>query len=98
PLVVQGTLLARNGNTLNGTVTAAAGSVIRVQGTLAGDADLIVAGGLTNNGLIELTSADLVRSATLDVRGVTLTNAAGGTLAAVPGARGRRLIHLTHAP
>ncbi len=86
----RGTLLAQGTSAINGNLTTATGSTLRVQGSNAGDAALTVARGFTNSGAIELTSIDTSKAATLTVTSGTLTNAAGANLRALPGTGGAR--------
>jgi hypothetical protein len=76
PLVNQGLLVIHGSNAINGVLTAAGGSMLRVEGTgTQGTGTLTVANGFTNNGLIELTNNSLNQSATLAVTSGTLANA-----------------------
>src|SRR5262249_20406778 len=92
PLVNQGTLLVRGDNSVNGTLTTAAGSVIRVQSddTFSTFARLTVAQGFTNQGAIELTSTGTIfgHDSRLTVSSGTLSNAAGATISSLPGDNG----------
>jgi hypothetical protein len=95
PFVNNGTFEVRGNTTLAGAVTTAAGSAIRVIGNASvANVSLTVsgAGGLTNNGLIELTSEDGVNDAALSVTGGTFTNSAGSTVHSLPGTGGGRRI------
>ena len=89
----QGTLIANGSSAVNGPLTTAAGSIIRLQpdGT-SGFSNLTVATGFTNNGGIELTSLISTYSANLIVTAGTLTNAAGGTISSLVGTGGTRTL------
>src|SRR5262249_54539662 len=91
PLVNQGTLLVRGDNSVNGSLTTVAGSVIRVQSddTFSTFARLTVAQGFTNQGAIELTQlASFATDSRLTVSSGTLTNAAGATISSLTGSNG----------
>ena len=77
----QGTVVARGLSSLNGAVTTGTGTTLRVLGDNAGfNASLTAATGFTNNGTIELTSADSFKNATLVVSSGTLVNASGAAI------------------
>jgi hypothetical protein len=83
-----GTLVASGASSIPGVLTTASGSLLRVGQVdgCCGLANLTVANGFTNNGLIELT--ELVGNgygARLTVTSGTLVNAAGGTISALGG-------------
>jgi hypothetical protein len=87
-LINQGSVIFRGfGNNLNGSVENQAGATLRVQGdgTISG-AQLAVAQGFTNNGLIELTSVVNGQSAVLIVNNGTLVNSPGGVINSLTGA------------
>ncbi len=89
----NGLLLAEGTTTLNGTLTAGVGSVLRVRGSGAyGAALLTLPGAFTHTGAIELTSIDAGYNATLAVTTGTLTNAAAGTITALAGLGGARTL------
>jgi hypothetical protein len=68
---------------LNGALTAAPGSAVRVQSNGSiGPATLTVANGFTNNGVIELGQTVGGSTSTLVVSSGTLTNASGGSIIA----------------
>jgi fibronectin-binding autotransporter adhesin len=96
PVIVQagGTLLTHGTVSLTGSLSLpAATSTLRIRGQNNGStAALTVANGFTNNGLIELTSADLGFSSSLTVTSGTLTNAAGATIRPAVGAGGTRTL------
>src|SRR5207237_787468 len=80
PLDNQGTLTLHSYyNYLNGSVTTAAGSVMRVEGDAA-PAYVVVANGFTNNGTLELTTINGASYASFADPGGTLVNAAAGTI------------------
>jgi len=89
----QGTLLVNGGSQVNGPLTTAAGSIIRVQPDgSTGFATLSVPNaGFVNNGAIELTSLCNCTSQLAPNGGGTMTNAAGGTITTLAGAGGQRL-------
>jgi fibronectin-binding autotransporter adhesin len=88
-----GTLLTHGSVSLTGAVTLATGGTLRPRGQSNGsNATLTIANGFTNNGLIELTSADGGFSSTLNVTNGTLTNASGATIHTAAGAGGSRTI------
>jgi hypothetical protein len=89
PLINRGTLVVRGGSsntTLNGVLTNSPGAILRIQGS-NNTAILTVATGFTNQGAIELTSADF-NSSMLTVSTGTLTNAVGASISALAGATG----------
>ena len=90
PLVNQGLLLLRNYyNNLNGTVTTAAGSTMRVEGDYnAGPAYVTLATGFTNVGTLELTTINGPSFASFADTGGTLVNAAGATIDILGGTGG----------
>jgi hypothetical protein len=89
----SGTLLTHGSVTLGGPVLTAVGATVRVQGhNNGGHATLTVANGFTNNGLIELTSADLGYTATLAVTTGVLVNAPGATIHSALGVGGGRTL------
>jgi len=92
----QGTLLVPTGvNAINGALTTATNSIIRVRGDGAvASAALTVANGFTNNGVIELTAINGVgNTAALNVTSGTLTNAASGSIQSLAGAGGPRSLN-----
>src|SRR5262249_5171041 len=92
PFANHGTLLAQGTSVLNGTMTTAAGSLLRVAADVGGAA-LTVLNGFTNSGAIELTNISQNWSSTLAVTNGTLVNAAGASLSALPGAgSGNRIL------
>lgn len=92
-LINQGTLIANANNAINGPLTAAAGSTLRVQSDgSVGSADLAVANGFTNNGTIDLTSTVAGYGSSLTLGTGTLTNSATGTINASVGTGGARTI------
>ncbi|HEY6090988.1 MAG TPA: Ig-like domain-containing protein, partial [Gemmatimonadales bacterium] len=95
PFVNQGTFVARGSSSrLSGSVTVASGSLMRIQGNnIYGAANLNVTSSFTNNATLELTDTVSTYGATLSMPvGATLTNAAAGTIAVVPGANGQRTL------
>ena len=89
----QGMLVARGVSNLNGAVTTGAGTTLRVLGNNIGqNASLTAANGFTNNGTIELTSADSFRNATLVVTSGTLVNASGAAIQSLVGTDGGRTL------
>jgi hypothetical protein len=92
PLHNQGLLTLRGFTTLNGAVTIAAGSTLRVEGdAFCCSAYATVENGFTNNGTIELTAVNSTgTSARLGVNNGTLVNAAGASINVLPGAGGSR--------
>src|SRR5262249_21939530 len=86
PLANQGTLLVQNTSAINsaaGAFTTTAGSTLRLQAYSIDTrpANLTVANGFSNLGLIDLNASG-GWSATLTVSAGTLSNAAGATLSA----------------
>ena len=90
PLVNAGTVVAIGAPALNGGVTTAASSLIRVLSVGFGGSSLTVGSGFTNEGAIELTGT-ATNGVTLTVNG-TLVNAAGGTIASLFGVGGTRTL------
>ena len=90
PLSNSGILLSRGtGDQVNGTLTAAAGSTIRIQGNSTfGHAALTIANGFTNNGAIDLTGIDAAWDSSLTVTTGTLTNPATRTITTTIGTGG----------
>jgi RHS repeat-associated protein len=88
----QGTVIVQGSSAIDLPFSAEAGSTLRVLGGPGGDATLTLTNGLTNNGLIELTSAGAA-AATLTVAGGTLINATGGTINILPGSGGSRALN-----
>jgi hypothetical protein len=86
PLVNFGTLQAAPGtNVLNGAVTNVSGALLRLNGN-NGFADVTIANGFTNNGMIELTGTSWAgRLSVGSPTAATLVNAAGATLQTVAG-------------
>lgn len=82
PLSNQGLMLVRgNFNAINGNLTTAVGSIVRIQADANLDsATLTVDNGFTNNGSIELTSINGAMPATLAVANGTLVNATGRSI------------------
>jgi hypothetical protein len=79
---------------INGPLLTTAGSTLRVLAdAFFSSANLTVANGFTNNGLIELTSVNGPIDATLSVTNGTLTNAAGKTIASLVGGGGQRTLN-----
>ena len=97
PVDNQGTIIASGNTAINGALTTTAGSILRI-GQVDGStsqATLTVANGFSNLGAIELTVIfGAAYNAQLTVTSGTLTNAAGGTISALPGAAagGARII------
>jgi hypothetical protein len=95
----RGLLVASGASTVGGTLLTFAGSTLRVQGTSGsggpgnGDAELTVANGFTNNGVIELTDVGSATSATLTVTTGTLINSATGAISSLVGGGGTRTIN-----
>ena len=88
----QGLLTLRGGTLLNGPVTTAAGSTLRVEGdaTFSG-AFVTVANGFTNNGIIDLTAVNGAgNTARLTVTNGSLVNAPGAQLNVLAGTGGAR--------
>jgi fibronectin-binding autotransporter adhesin len=96
PLDNQGLLFIAGGNAavLNGALTTASTSTIRAQANgSVGAANLVVANGFTNNGLIELTNINAGgQPATLTVSNGTLVNASGATITSLATAGGARTL------
>jgi hypothetical protein len=92
PFVNLGVFVARGPTTVTGGLTTTTGSAIQVLGdAFCCGALLSVPGGFTNNGLLELTAINATgTTATLDVPGGTLVNAAGATIAVQAGTGGAR--------
>jgi hypothetical protein len=84
-LVNQGVLLSQGSNdAIIGAFSNAASGTVRVQGNgSVGTANLRVASGITNQGVVELTSRDAGYSSSLAVSSATLTNAPGGNVTIV---------------
>src|SRR4029077_13883201 len=92
-LVNQGTLLVEGTSAVNGVLTAAAGSTLRVQGdNAASTAALTVDNGFSNNGTIILQSSDQSFASNLTVTSGTLTNAVGGIINVNVGTGGGRTL------
>ena len=92
-LVNQGALFAEGGSAVNGALSTAAASSIRVQGNGTFSAgNLTVAGGFTNSGTITLTDSTSSYGALLHVTTGTLTNAAGAVIDVQVGATGTRTL------
>jgi hypothetical protein len=94
PVLNQGTLVAfGDSNTIFGTLTTTATSVIRLPG-LSTHSTLQVVPALTNNGLIELAYGSAAPNDTFTQGGGnTLTNAVGGTINIPAGAGGSRYLN-----
>jgi len=93
---VSGTLLVGSEFIVNAALTINSGGIVRVSGD-GTTTSLNIHGGLTNNGLLELTSASSGQKALVDISGGSLTNSATGTIAARIGLGGPREIHLNSA-
>lgn len=94
PLVNEGLLEVDGPNALQGSVTAAVGSTIRVMPTgSTGNSTLTVATGFSNFGLIELTSSVSSYTAVLSVGAGTLTNEASGVIRSAVGTGGARTLN-----
>lgn len=92
-LVNNGLLVLQDAMTLNGSLTTGVGSTISVRSNaLVGSSTVTIPNGFTNNGLIELTTADAGYTTTLAVTTGTLTNAATGTITTLAGAGGARVL------
>ena len=91
-LVNLGTIVSQGGTTVTGGLDNAAGATLRVLGNSRyASAGLSVTTGLTNEGSIELISADSTYSASLTVTGGPLVNL--GTVAASVGSGGSRTLN-----
>jgi fibronectin-binding autotransporter adhesin len=90
-IVVQGTLTARQTNSIIGTLTIGSGSTLRALGIGAVGA-LTVANGFTNNGTIQLTDSVASYGASLTVTSGQLVNPAGGQVQAIQGSNGTRTL------
>ncbi|HEX9581268.1 MAG TPA: hypothetical protein VF970_09220 [Gemmatimonadales bacterium] len=88
----QGLVVANGTSAINGALTTAAGSTIRLQPDGTTGFSTLNVPSLTNNGTIELTSIGSAYNALLNISG-TLTNAAGGTISSLPGTGGARGIN-----
>jgi hypothetical protein len=89
----QGVFIANGTATVSGTMTAAGGSITRVQGNSTyGGASFVAAGGLTNQGTIELSDVAAAYGSVLTVSGGVLNNVAGGTITTLTGGGGSRTI------
>lgn len=87
----QGLLLVAGSVGLNGGLTTATGSTLRIEGNGSqGNGILTVAAGFTNTSVIELTSAGSGFPSQLIVTGGTLVNAPAGTITTLVGAGGAR--------
>jgi hypothetical protein len=94
-LINQGTFVATGTSAINGPLTNAAGSMLRIQGNgTVGNSVLTVANGFTNAGDIELTTINSAFAATLAVTNGSLTNASTGTIASLAGAAGPRNLNV----
>ena len=96
-LVNLGTMLigsTASGNSfLNGAVTTAASSLIRVTSTVSNSSNLTVLTGFTNHGRIELTkTGDAFGTAAFTVSNGTLVNAPDGRIEVVAGTGGARAL------
>lgn len=89
-LVNEGTLVIVNASTLNGGLTTAAGSTLRVLSIGFGGASLTVTSGFSNNGLVELTS-NTANGVSMTVNG-TLLNAEGSIISVLAGQGGTRTL------
>jgi hypothetical protein len=95
PFDNQGTVITTGATTIAGPVNTGPASSIRIQGNgTYGSSGLTVstAGGLTNNGTIELTDSTSSYGASLKVSNGALRNAAGATIDAALGANGPRTL------
>jgi hypothetical protein len=98
PLFNDGTLIAAGASTLGAAITTSPGSVIRAQGNgtfSTSTLSVTAAGGLLNNGAIELTDTTSSYGATLKVTGGPLRNAVGATIDAQVGFNGPRTLDAT---
>jgi len=94
PLTNQGTLIAQGSSTFGGAVSNAQGATLQVLGNnVGGTSVLTVANGFTNDGAIELTSANGAFGAELFVTNGTLVNSSTGAISSQAGAAGPRLIN-----
>src|SRR5262249_27710606 len=92
-IVNQATLEVEGNTALNGPLSTAAGSTLRVQGNNTfSTGNLTVASGFTNNGTITLTDSVTTFGATLHVTSGTLTTASGGVIQSLAGANGTRAL------
>jgi hypothetical protein len=93
PFTNDGLLTVVSSSAINGSLTAPAGSTIRVapDGS-SGSATLTVSNGFVNAGAIELTSVGSTYSSTLAVPTGTLVNAVGATITSVVGSGGPRTL------
>jgi hypothetical protein len=94
PVTVEsGGLLRTYGTVSLANLDLQSNSVLQPKGqSNGGHSALTVANGFTNNGLIELVSADGGYSSALTVTSGTLTNAAGATIHSIVGAGGSRTL------
>lgn len=94
PLVNEGLLIASGSSAINGTLANDPAATLRVQGdNTYGAGNLTIANSFANDGAIELTDTVSTYGATLTMPvGQTLTNAAGGTISALPGTNGSRTL------
>jgi fibronectin-binding autotransporter adhesin len=94
PLVNEGLLIASGSSAINGTLSNDSAATLRVQGdNTYGAGNLTIANSFANDGAIELTDTVSTYGATLTMpAGQTLTNAAGGTISALPGTNGSRAL------
>jgi hypothetical protein len=89
----QGTLLVNGTSAFNGALTTSGTSLIRVHGnSTSGTATMNVLNGFANNGAVELDDSVSSYGAALNVTNGALTNSAGATITALPGANGPRTI------
>ncbi len=90
-----GTVIAQgNPNAVSGTYTSSAGSTLRIQcANVFANAQLTMANGFTNRGLIELSgTVNFFLGAQLTVSNATLTNASTGTISSLESGGGPRVI------
>jgi hypothetical protein len=93
PLVNDGLLRLRGSNAIDGGLTTSSTSTIRVEGDgTCCSATALVTTGLTNNGLVEITTVGGATSAELIVSGGALVNAADATLESAVGVGGTRTL------
>lgn len=97
PLVNQGTLLAIDADTISSAVTTAQGSTIRVfDDGFASQAQLVLLQNIVNNGTLELTSTSGGFDAIVNMASTgtpfTFTNAPTGTISALVGNGGNRIL------
>jgi hypothetical protein len=90
--VNEGVLVANGTDSIIGSFSNAAGATVRAQPDGSTGFATLVLPAFTNSGLVELTSTVGSYSSTLTVTGGPLVNAAGATLAILPGTGGARTV------